>query len=133
MPERNAFKGTSGLHRLKNALKYSMAGFRAAWLEEEAFRQILCVALISWICAVLLAQNWLELVMLILPSALCIIVELLNSSLENLADSITLEQHDFIKKAKDMGSAAQCAAQTFLCIVWITYLVMRLFHPDSLP
>lgn len=39
-------KGKTGLVRLKNALGYSLAGFRAAYKHEDAFRQEVLLAAI---------------------------------------------------------------------------------------
>ena len=63
---------------------------------------------------------------LAVPLVLCLLVELLNSAIENVVDRISLEWHPLAKKAKDMGSAAQFTAQLFLAAVWATYLLKRL-------
>ena len=60
------------------------------------------------------------------PLVLCLLVELLNSAIENVVDRISLEWHPLAKKAKDMGSAAQFTAQLFLAAVWGGYLLGRL-------
>ena len=61
-----------------------------------------------------------------MPLVLCLLVELLNSAIENVVDRVSLEWHPLAKKAKDMGSAAQFTAQLFLAAVWVTYLLKRL-------
>ena len=38
--QHNEMKGRTGLRRLRNAVIYSLDGYRAAWRDEEAFRQI---------------------------------------------------------------------------------------------
>lgn len=105
MDARNELKGKRGLVRLLNATRYSLAGYKAAWQDEEAFRQICLLAV---------------------PLVLCLLVELLNSAIENVVDRISLEWHPLAKKAKDMGSAAQFTAQLFLAAVWGGYLLGRL-------
>lgn len=64
--------------------------------------------------------------LLALPLVICLLVELLNSAIENAIDRISLEKHPLSKKAKDMGSAAQFLAQTFLVGTWATYAFARL-------
>lgn len=105
MDARNELKGKRGLVRLLNATRYSLAGYKAAWQDEEAFRQICLLAV---------------------PLVFCLLVELLNSAIENVVDRISLEWHPLAKKAKDMGSAAQFTAQLFLAAVWGGYLLGRL-------
>ena len=121
MDARNELKGKRGLVRLLNATRYSLAGYKAAWQDEEAFRQICLLAVIG-----LPARDWTESVPLAVPLVLCLLVELLNSAIENVVDRVSLEWHPLAKKAKDMGSAAQFTAQLFLAAVWVTYLLGRL-------
>ena len=113
MDARNELKGKRGLVRLLNATRYSLAGYKAAWQDEEAFRQICLLAVIGLPLAV--------------PLVLCLLVELLNSAIENVVDRMSLEWNPLGKKAKDMGSAAQFTAQLFLAAVWGGYLLGRLW------
>ena len=127
MEERNALKGKRGLTRLLNAVCYSLAGYAAAWKDEEAFRQIVLLAAVGVPLACWLGETWAERVLLVLPLVLCLLVELLNSAIENTVDYISLERHPLAKKAKDMGSAAQFTAQLFLAAVWGSFLVRSLW------
>ncbi len=123
---RNDMKGRRGLTRLLNATRYSFAGYRAAWRDEEAFRQIAMLAAVGIPAAFAVGTEWGERMFLALPCVLCIIVELLNSAIENAVDRVSSEWHPLSKKAKDMGSAAQFTAQVFLAIVWGSWLICRL-------
>ena len=90
-PFRNDLKGRTGLVRLRNALRYSLDGYRAAWKDEQAFRQIVCLCGPGLILAVLLCRTWAEGILLILPLALAVVVELCNSAIENVVDRISPE------------------------------------------
>lgn len=125
MSERNDLKGRRGLQRLWNATRYSLDGYRAAWRDEEAFRQIVLLAVAGIPLACRLGDDWSQRVLLMLPLVLCLLVELLNSAIENVVDRISLERHPLSKKAKDMGSAAQFTAQCFLVVVWLGFLLER--------
>ena len=125
-PQRNALKGRTGLVRLRNALHYSLDGYRAAWRDEQAFRQIVGLCLPGLVLAGLLCRTWTEGILLILPLILAIVVELCNSAIENVVDRISPEWHPLAKKAKDMGSAAQLTAQLLIAIVWGSYLLARI-------
>ena len=107
MTNRNLYKRKSGIIRIRNAIIYSVNGFYAAWHDEAAFRQIIIISIVTVIASTILAKNYFEFIILILPIFISIIVELINSSIENISDLITLDENKFIKKAKDMGSAAQ--------------------------
>ncbi len=108
----------TGWLRIIKAFGYSLAGLKAAWLNEAAFRQevLLCIILIPF--AFLLGNNGLERALLISCIILVLITELLNSAIEALADRISSEQDILIKRAKDIGSAAVFIALCYTILVW---------------
>lgn len=93
MDARNELKGKRGLVRLLNATRYSLAGYKAAWQDEEAFRQICLLAVIGLPLACRLGRDWTESVLLAVPLVLCLLVELLNSAIENVVDRISLGEY----------------------------------------
>lgn len=124
---RNKLKGHSGLRRLWNACRYSWDGIVAAWRDEQAFRQIAWCCLAGLPLACWLGRTWGDRVLLGLVLMVALLVELLNSAIENVVDRISPAWHPLSKKAKDMGSAAQCIAQICILVVWGTYLIGRFF------
>lgn len=104
---------------------FSLDGIKAAWKDEEGFRQVLSIGIVLSIVAFFIAQNWVELILLILPCVLSVIVELINSAIENAIDFTSLDIHPLAKKAKDMGSAIQLIACLFVAFVWGSYLLNR--------
>ncbi len=112
------YKGKTGLRRLFNALGYSMAGIRAAYKNEDAFRQEVLMAIVLIPLALYLGKTGFESAVMIASVLLVIIVELLNSSIEATVDRISLENHDLAKRAKDIGSAAVLLSLVNLAVVW---------------
>ena len=112
------FKGKTGLRRVWNAFNYSLAGLRAAYLCEDAFRQEvwLAVLLIPWAC--LLPVGWLGRGLMIASVLLVLVVELLNSAIEAVVDRVSLENHRLAKRAKDIGSAAVLMALLNVLVIW---------------
>ena len=53
---------------------------------------------------------------------LVLIVELLNSTIENIVDRISTEEHILSKQAKDLGSAAVFIAIVNVPVVWCLVL-----------
>ena len=53
---------------------------------------------------------------------LVLIVELLNSTIENIVDRISTEEHILSKQAKDLGSAAVFIAIVNVPLVWCLVL-----------
>lgn len=107
------------------ASKYSWAGFSAAFNNEIAFRQIVCVSVIGICCGVCIADGWQDRILLVLPFFFAMMVELLNTAIEATVNRISLEKHPLAKIAKDTASAAQFTAQLFIAVVWGSYLVSK--------
>ena len=116
------FKGKTGLRRLMNATRYTCDGLAAAFKHEDAFRQEVFLALLLIPLALYLGQTGISRALMIAAVLLVLIVELLNSALEAAVDRISLEHHQLIKRAKDMGSAAVMIALVNVVAVWALVL-----------
>jgi len=118
-----AYAQHKGWRRLINATGYSWAGLKAAWRNEEAFRQeaLLCAALVP--VALWLGDSAVEQALLISSLLLVVIVELLNSGIEAVVDRIGQERHELSGRAKDIGSAAVFVALLNAAVVWLLILL----------
>ena len=108
----------TGFTRVIKAAGYSSKGLRAAWRYESAFRQECVVGLILLPCAVVLAESWLQLAILILVCVLVGITELMNSAVEAVVDRVGLEHHELAGRAKDIASAAVAFAIVLVPVIW---------------
>ncbi|MCG6039444.1 diacylglycerol kinase [Acinetobacter baumannii] len=117
------YKGKSGLKRIVNATGYSISGFKAAYKNEAAFRQIVLINLILIPVSFFLDVTRSEHVLLIIVCLFAMIVELFNSAIEAVVDRVSLEKHQLSKNAKDMGSAAQFVALSIIAITWLFILL----------
>ncbi|PAF42110.1 diacylglycerol kinase [Helicobacter sp. 11S02596-1] len=124
---RNDKKGKKGFARILNAFFYSKDGFCAAWSDEAAFRQVFVLAIVCIILAFFVADSWLERVVLVAPCVISVLIELLNSAIENAIDFVSLKTHPLAKKAKDMGSAAQLFALIFWVGIWVSFFWKQYF------
>ncbi len=116
------YKGKTGLVRLFNAFGYSLAGFRAAYKHEDAFRQEVLLAAILIPLAVWMPVEYFGKALMISSVLLVIIVELLNSAIEATVDRISLDNHDLAKRAKDIGSSAVLVSLINVIVVWMLVL-----------
>ncbi|WP_180006021.1 diacylglycerol kinase [Acinetobacter sp. YH12237] len=123
MLPRSPYKGTSGLQRILNATSYSLAGFKAAFQNEAAFRQIILINLLLIPLSFFMPVSRVEQVLMIVVCLLAIIVELINSAIEAVVDRVSMEQHPLSKNAKDMGSAAQFVALAIITLTWGACLI----------
>jgi diacylglycerol kinase (ATP) len=122
----SAMKGQRGLRRVLNATGYSIDGLRAAWVNEDAFRQELVLAAIMIPTALLLPVTLLEKIALIGVVVLVLIVELLNTGIEAAIDRDSLEINPLGKRAKDYGSAAVMLSLLLAGGTWTAILLSRL-------
>ena len=111
-------KGKTGIRRIWNALFYSVAGLRAAYRHEDAFRQEVLLAVVLVPAACFIPVAGVGKAMLIGSVLLVLVVELLNSAVEATVDRISLENHRLAKRAKDIGSAAVLLSLANVAIVW---------------
>ena len=116
------FKSSGGLLRILRAAGYSLGGLRAALVHESAFRQELAVGLpLIGLAPFIAPHRWAALAM-IASILLVLIVELLNSAIENVADAVSTYHHRLLGRAKDMGSAAVMLSLTLAGITWAVAL-----------
>ncbi len=122
----NPHKGRTGLSRIVHAVHYSVAGLRAAYRGESAFRQEFWLAVVLVPASFWLGRSWLEVSVLVGSVLLVLIVELLNSAVEATVDRISFELHSLSKSAKDFGSAAVMLSLLLCAGVWAGAIWTRL-------
>jgi diacylglycerol kinase (ATP) len=110
-------KDTILAHILK-AFIWSMAGIKAAWKNEQAFRWEAAIVLLMMPVGLWLGRTAVERALLIACSMSVLITELLNSAVEAVVDRIGPERHELSKRAKDMGSAAALISMVTAVVVW---------------
>lgn len=123
MSEESPFKGKTGLYRVWNALFYSLAGLRAAYSCEAAFRQEVMLAVLLTGVSFFLPVTALGRALMIASVLLVLMVELINSAIEAIVDRISLDRHPLSGRAKDIGSAAVFVALVNVVVVWAGVLL----------
>jgi diacylglycerol kinase (ATP) len=118
----SAFKSRGGVRRVWNAITYSLAGLRAAVRHEAAFRQELAIGVPLLLLVPWLAPGRWQALLLAGSIVAVWVAELLNSAVEALADTVSLERHPMLGRAKDLGSAAVMLTLIFAGVVWAVVL-----------
>jgi len=122
----NAQERATGLQRILNAARYSLAGLAAATRHETAFQQELLLAVVLVPLGLWLGADGVERALLAGSVLLVLGVELLNSAIEAVVDRVSLDEHELAKRAKDYGSAAVMLALGLAGLVWVVLLLPRL-------
>ncbi len=112
--------GLSGLlyRRLIGAAINSAHGLRQAILTEEAFQIYVFLSVLLVPLAVMIAADYVQLILLLGAIFLVLITELLNTAVEAVVDRVGLDFHELSGRAKDMGSAAVCLSILLFFVVW---------------
>jgi diacylglycerol kinase (ATP) len=113
------------MERLFRATINTWHGILAAARSEEAFRQELVALVLAVPLAFLLAGETWKRLALIGVVVFVLVVELLNTAIEKLADRVNLAIDPQIGRVKDMGSAAVGLALLIAGITWLLALAER--------
>ena len=116
----------SHLQHFLEATRNSWNGLVAITKSEKAFQQELAALLLGTPLAFIVATETWRRVTLIGVLVLLLIVELLNTGLEKLADVVTRDHHPEIGWVKDMGSAAVGLSLLLAGLVWLVALAEKL-------
>lgn len=112
-PKYNLFKNS----------KYALDGLKSAIKNETSFKLELFFAIFIllgiWLVEVPLSSK----LILLISGVLVLIVELINSAIENVVDLHTKEFHILAKNAKDIGSAAVMLSIILHLVCWFFILV----------
>jgi len=112
-------------NRLVNATRYSIAGFSAAWRNEEAFRFEAAAVLVLLPAAFWVGETFQVRALLIGSCLLVMLVELLNSAIEAVVDEVTAEYTELAGRAKDLGSAAVMLSIFIALAIWLGVMFDR--------
>ncbi|MBF0444729.1 MAG: diacylglycerol kinase [Magnetococcales bacterium] len=115
-----------GATHFVKAFFWSIAGFKAAWKYEAAFRQEVIALVVLVPLGFWLGDGAVEQALLVTSLLFVLVVELLNSAMEAVVDRISLEHHILSGRAKDLGSAAVFVALTMAGLIWGLVLLAKL-------
>ncbi len=112
----------------KNSI-YAFSGLGYAIKDEMSFKIELILFAISLIVLSIFdfGFDFYSYVLIIFAGLVVLIVELLNSAIENVVDLITNDYHILAKKAKDIGSSAVLFALSAYILIWIACLMHSKF------
>ncbi len=85
---------------------YAFNGLSVLLREEHNFRIHLVATLVVFLAAIYFQLSTIESVLLVLTVGFVLVAEAFNSAIENIADFISSEKHEKIKRIKDIAAAA---------------------------
>jgi diacylglycerol kinase (ATP) len=115
------------LKRLFSATVNSLRGIADGVRTEPAIREEAVVLAVAVPLGIFVAPSAIWYVAMIGAVLIVLAVEFLNTGIEKLADHVTPEQHDEIRRIKDFGSAAVFCGLSLTGLVWLAALAVRLW------
>ena len=103
----------------RNGLAFAIRSEQA--IREEVVALVLSLPL-AWLCGATVMRR----VELVAAVGLVLVIELLNTAIEKLADRLTMDHDKQIGRVKDMGSAAVGVALLMAGAFWIIAVIERL-------
>jgi diacylglycerol kinase (ATP) len=114
------------LLRLWRATINSRNGLIFAVRSEQAIREELVALVIAIPFACLIGASTMRRVELVAAVVMVLVVELINTAIEKLADRLTTDHDPQIGRVKDMGSAAVGVALLMAAAVWLFAVIERI-------
>ena len=109
-------------HLFKNT-QYALEGFVHAFKTETSFKlELFGAILIIPIIFLTPFELWQQIILLI-TYFLVMIVELLNSAVENVVDLVTKDIHPLAKSAKDIGATAVMFSLILHASCWVIFFI----------
>nr|WP_249158064.1 diacylglycerol kinase [Bradyrhizobium jicamae] len=112
--------------RFWRATLNSRNGLAFAIKSEQAIREEVVALVLSLPLAWLIGATMMRRVELVATVMLVLVVELLNTAIEKLADRLTMDHDPQIGRVKDMGSAAVGVALIMTGLFWLFALAERM-------
>ncbi len=110
----------------KNA-KYALDGLTHALKSETSFKLELFFGFFIFIAIYSLPLTFYSKMILVITAFLILIVELLNSAIENVVDLVTNKIHPLAKAAKDVAATAVLFSLILHILCWILVIMYELF------
>jgi diacylglycerol kinase (ATP) len=111
------------VRRIGNTVRWSWQGWCSTWAREKSLRQWTLVNVLSAGFAFLLPLTPGERALILALGLLVLVMELVNTAIEECVDLVTEEQDPRAGRAKDAGSAAVAVAAIAAGVAWAVLLV----------
>src|SRR6188768_2540361 len=94
------------IRKRTKSFRYAYNGLKILYQDEHNSRIHLAVAAAAGLLSFFLDISTLEWIAVIFVTGFVFAMEIINSAIENMADFVSPEKHDAIKKIKDLSAAA---------------------------
>ena len=111
------------IRRIGNTARWSWQGWCSTWAREKSLRQWVVVNVLSDTLAFILPLTTGERALILSLGLLVLVMELVNTAIEECVNLVTEEQDPRAGRAKDAGSAAVAVTAISGGVAWVVVLV----------
>jgi diacylglycerol kinase (ATP) len=111
------------MRRLQNTARWSWQGWASSWVREKSLRQWAMLNVASAVLAFVLDLTPAERALILALGLMVLVMELVNTAIEETVDYISEAQDPRAGRAKDAGSAAVAVTAIAAGVAWLVILV----------
>ncbi len=114
------------MQTLIDMFRYASRGIYIAFKEERNMRIHTIIGMIVLVCGVVFKITLMEWLIVIICITLILVVEMINTAIENIVDFISPEYHQLAGKIKDISSGAVMLTSFGVAIVGIVIFLSKI-------
>ncbi len=116
-------------HKFLQSIRYALTGLRIGWREEHNFQIEIVCALTVILLGIVLHLSLSEFTFILLTIGFVLVVEIINTALEELCDKFQPSHDPHIGRIKDLAAAAVFISSLAACVVGVIIFGSHLLEP----
>lgn len=114
--------------KLRNSFKYAFSGIKLCINNEQNMLIHFTMATLVIICAFIFKLSKFEWIICLLLIGIVLMMELLNTAIENVCDLVTKEENKYIKIAKDTAAGSVLVISIVSAIIGLIIFIPKLME-----
>lgn len=114
--------------KLRNSFKYAFSGIKLCINDEQNMLIHFTMATLVIICGFIFKISKIEWIICLMLIGIVMMMELLNTAIENVCDAVTDKENKYIKIAKDTAAGAVLVISIISAIIGLMIFIPRLME-----
>ncbi len=114
--------------KLKNSFKYAFNGIKLCIDNEQNMLIHFTVAFLVIVCGILFKLSKIEWIVCILLIGIVLMMELLNTAIENVCDLVTQKENKYVKIAKDTAAGSVLVISIVSAIIGLMIFIPKIME-----
>lgn len=114
--------------KLRNSFKYAFSGIKLCINDEQNMLIHFTMATLVIICGFIFKISKMEWIICLMLIGIVMMMELLNTAIENVCDAVTDKENKYIKIAKDTAAGAVLVISIISAIIGLMIFIPRLME-----